>query len=76
MSTQTQYSTLYYYTIICGAVNRPGYLKCVSNCLNILLFFNCIEMQRKVFEPVERGVRKVIVATNIAATSLTVEGIG
>lgn len=33
-------------------------------------------MQRKVFEPVERGVRKVIVATNIAATSLTVEGIG
>ncbi|CAB4031681.1 probable ATP-dependent RNA helicase DHX40, partial [Paramuricea clavata] len=33
------------------------------------------ELQKRVFAPVEDGVRKVVVATNIAATSLTIEGI-
>ncbi|KAF9002008.1 P-loop containing nucleoside triphosphate hydrolase protein [Cyathus striatus] len=33
------------------------------------------EEQLRVFEPAERGVRKVIVATNIAEASVTIEGI-
>lgn len=33
------------------------------------------EQQQKVFEPVEQGIRRVIVATNIAATSLTIDGV-
>ena len=33
------------------------------------------EQQQKVFDPVENGVRRVIVATNIAATSLTIDGV-
>lgn len=33
------------------------------------------EQQQKVFEPAERGIRRVIVATNIAATSLTIDGV-
>jgi ATP-dependent RNA helicase DHX40 len=33
------------------------------------------EQQQKVFEPVEEGIRRVIVATNIAATSLTIDGV-
>ncbi len=33
------------------------------------------EQQQKVFDPVERGMRRVIVSTNIAATSLTIDGV-
>ncbi|XP_031569956.1 probable ATP-dependent RNA helicase DHX40, partial [Actinia tenebrosa] len=33
------------------------------------------ELQRKVFDPPDPSVRKVVVATNIAATSLTIQGI-
>lgn len=33
------------------------------------------EQQQKVFDPVEKGVRRVIIATNIAATSLTIDGV-
>ena len=33
------------------------------------------EQQQRVFEPVERGIRRVIVSTNIAATSLTIDGV-
>lgn len=33
------------------------------------------DMQSKVFEPTPRGARKVVVATNIAETSLTIDGI-
>lgn len=33
------------------------------------------EQQQRVFEPVEEGIRRVIVATNIAATSLTIPGV-
>jgi len=33
------------------------------------------EQQQKVFAPVEDGVRRVIVATNIAATSITINGV-
>lgn len=33
------------------------------------------EQQQRVFEPTEQGIRRVIVATNIAATSLTIDGI-
>ena len=33
------------------------------------------EQQQKVFDPVEKGIRRVIVATNIAATSLTIDGV-
>ena len=33
------------------------------------------EQQQRVFQPAERGVRRVIVSTNIAATSVTVDGI-
>ncbi|KAJ8037867.1 putative ATP-dependent RNA helicase DHX40 [Holothuria leucospilota] len=33
------------------------------------------EMQRRIFEPPEPGVRKCVVATNIAGTSLTIDGI-
>ncbi|XP_071953797.1 probable ATP-dependent RNA helicase DHX40 isoform X2 [Antedon mediterranea] len=33
------------------------------------------ELQRRIFSPADRGVRKVVVATNIAGTSLTIDGI-
>lgn len=33
------------------------------------------EQQQRVFEPVEKGIRRVIVSTNIAATSLTIDGV-
>ena len=33
------------------------------------------ELQAKIFDPAPNGARKVIVATNIAETSLTVDGI-
>ena len=33
------------------------------------------EQQQRVFAPVDEGIRRVIVATNIAATSLTIDGI-
>ena len=38
-------------------------------------FLTDLELQKRVFAPVDDGVRKVVVATNIAATSLTIEGI-
>ena len=33
------------------------------------------EQQQRVFDPVEEGIRRVIISTNIAATSLTIDGI-
>jgi pre-mRNA-splicing factor ATP-dependent RNA helicase DHX16 len=33
------------------------------------------EMQAKIFEPTPEGARKVVLATNIAETSLTIDGI-
>jgi ATP-dependent RNA helicase DHX8/PRP22 len=33
------------------------------------------EMQSRIFEPAEKGSRKVVIATNIAETSLTIDGI-
>lgn len=33
------------------------------------------DMQSKIFEPTPEGARKVILATNIAETSLTIDGI-
>lgn len=33
------------------------------------------DQQQKAFEPTEKGIRRVIVATNIATTSLTIDGI-
>ena len=33
------------------------------------------EQQQRVFDPVEKGIRRVIVSTNIAATSLTIDGV-
>ncbi|XP_033112480.1 probable ATP-dependent RNA helicase DHX40 [Anneissia japonica] len=33
------------------------------------------DLQRRIFSPADRGVRKVVVATNIAGTSLTIDGI-
>lgn len=33
------------------------------------------ELQQRVFQPVDRGIRRVVVATNIAATSLTIDGV-
>jgi ATP-dependent RNA helicase DHX8/PRP22 len=33
------------------------------------------EMQSKIFEPAEPGTRKVVLATNIAETSITIDGI-
>ena len=33
------------------------------------------EMQSKIFEPAPPGSRKVVIATNIAETSLTIDGI-
>ena len=33
------------------------------------------DMQAKIFEPTPPGARKVILATNIAETSLTIDGI-
>ena len=32
-------------------------------------------MQTKIFEPTPQGARKVVLATNIAETSLTIDGI-
>lgn len=33
------------------------------------------DLQKQVFEPPDPTIRKVVVATNIATTSLTIEGI-
>ena len=33
------------------------------------------EMQQKIFEPAPQGTRKVVVATNIAEASITIDGI-
>jgi ATP-dependent RNA helicase DHX8/PRP22 len=33
------------------------------------------DIQRRIFAPAERGIRKIVVATEIASTSLTVDGI-
>lgn len=33
------------------------------------------ELQQRVFQPVDKGIRRVVVATNIAATSLTIDGV-
>jgi len=33
------------------------------------------DMQAKIFEPTPQGARKVVIATNIAETSLTINGI-
>lgn len=34
------------------------------------------EMQARIFEPTPPGARKIVLATNIAETSLTIDGIG
>ena len=41
----------------------------------LIPFFFFTELQKRVFDPPSPSVRKVVVATNIAATSLTIEGI-
>lgn len=33
------------------------------------------DQQKQIFEPPPKGIRKCVVATNIAATSLTIDGI-
>jgi pre-mRNA-splicing factor ATP-dependent RNA helicase DHX16 len=35
----------------------------------------CVHAQAKIFEPTPPGARKVVLATNIAETSLTIDGI-
>lgn len=35
----------------------------------------CVVLQAKIFEPTPPGARKVVLATNIAETSLTIDGI-
>lgn len=45
-------------------------------CFNFILFEQlAAEQQAKIFDKAENAARKVIVATNIAETSLTVDGI-
>lgn len=42
----------------------------------IFSFFSVIlDQQKKIFLPAPRGIRKCVVSTNIAATSLTIEGV-
>jgi hypothetical protein len=72
---------------IYGALAVSSSLLCLSPsaaCLSCLLFLRFpvslssllqTEMQRRIFQPAESGIRKVIVATDIASTSLTIEGI-
>lgn len=45
--------------------------------MSILALYGAMptELQQRVFQPAEKGIRRVIVATNIAATSLTVDGV-
>ncbi|CAM9685796.1 unnamed protein product [Sphacelaria rigidula] len=45
--------------------------------LQVLPFYSAlpVNMQMKVFEPTRAGVRRVVVATNIAETSVTIDGI-
>ena len=43
--------------------------------MSVVCDFDCLELQKRVFATAEDGVRKVVVATNIAATSLTIEGV-
>jgi len=41
----------------------------------LLYIFFFTDQQRQIFQPAPKGVRKCVVATNIAATSLTIDGI-
>lgn len=44
--------------------------------LTFYFFFPVIsDQQKKIFLPAPRGIRKCVVSTNIAATSLTIEGV-
>jgi len=51
--------------------------RCQEESLMVLPLYSSLPMQqqRKVFPPAPEGVRKVIVATNIAETSLTIDGV-
>ena len=65
---------------VCAFVCLPVSVVCASVFIfnnSFPLFDNVysVDQQRAVFEPAGRGVRKVIVATNIAGTSLTIDGI-
>eukprot|EP00929_Paragymnodinium_shiwhaense_P106647 TRINITY_DN7220_c0_g1_i1.p1 TRINITY_DN7220_c0_g1~~TRINITY_DN7220_c0_g1_i1.p1 ORF type:complete len:696 (-),score=153.23 TRINITY_DN7220_c0_g1_i1:408-2495(-) len=48
-----------------------------EDAIDVLPLYSSLPMQqqRRVFPPAEEGVRKVIVATNIAETSLTIDGV-
>lgn len=49
-----------------------------SQCKYILMCFVVFlpaDQQRQIFHPAPAGVRKCVVATNIAATSLTINGV-
>ncbi len=41
----------------------------------VALSFQSLDEQAKIFEPTPEGARKVVLATNIAETSLTIDGI-
>ena len=45
----------------------------IYNADMIILLF--LEMQTRIFDPAPPGSRKVVIATNIAETSLTIDGI-
>ena len=63
---------------VAETISYPEDVACVEvRGLLILPLYGALstEQQQRVFEPVEEGVRRVIVATNIAATSLTIPGI-
>ncbi len=62
-----------------GASQTHSKESCASQCreLRVLPCFAALPMdeQNQIFESTERGCRKVIVATNIAESSITVDGI-
>ena len=66
-------SKLTFFVELCSFFIRlvPSFFLCV----NVSLTFLFTELQRRVFEPVDPETRKVVVATNIAATSVTINGI-
>lgn len=54
--------------------NKCKYLINISEC-NHDVSVSCTDQQKQIFQPAPAGVRKCVVATNIAATSLTIDGV-